>query len=78
MKSLALKSLDFEKEFILYTFPSDTSYAIPVSFMSSNLERYELKYPDVEKQGFAIFKAFKHFKPYLLKAQIMVIVPHPT
>eukprot|EP00253_Pinus_taeda_P031038 PITA_31038 len=32
----------------------------------------------MEKQGFAFFKAVKHFHPYLLKVRTKVIVPHPA
>ena len=45
--------------------------------MNSNLQGAELNYPEVEKQGFAIFKVVKHFCTYLLKARTKVIVPHP-
>ena len=61
MKDITLRILDFKKEFILYTFAYDTSYAmiltqntdegdeVPFSFMSSNLQVVELKYQKVEK-----------------------------
>ena len=83
-------SPDFGKEFFLYTFASDVSYAtiltqkekkgneVPISYMSSNLQGAELNYPNVEKQGYAVFKVVKHFRPYLLKERTKVIVPHPT
>ena len=78
-KAPALVSPDFRKDFILYTFASDISYAavltqknqqedeVPISFMSSNLKGYELNYHEVDKKDFAVFKAVKHFRPYLLK-----------
>ena len=81
---------NFDKEFFLYTFASDVSYAailtqknddgnkVPISYMSSKLQGAELNYPDVEKQGFAVFKSVKHFCPYLLKARAKVIIPHPV
>ena len=80
---------NFDKEFFLYTFTFDVSYAtiltkqnddgneVPISYMSSNLYGAELNYPDMEKQGFTVFKAVKHFYPYLLKARTKVIGPHP-
>lgn len=46
--------------------------------MSSNLQGAELNYTEVEKQGFAVFKAIKHFRPYLLKARTKVIISHPA
>ena len=80
-------SPDFKKYFILYTFSSDISYAtiltqknrqggeVPISFMSSNLKGAELNYHKVDKQDFSVFKALKHFHPYLLKSKTKVIVP---
>ena len=79
----------FNKDFVLYTFISDISYAailtqlnqqnneVPISFMSSNFKGAELNYHEVDKQAFAIFKAVKHFRPYLLKSKMKVIVPYP-
>jgi len=46
--------------------------------MSSNLQGVELNYPNVEKQGFVVFKAIKHLCPYLLKARMKLIVPRPA
>ena len=84
----SLMSLDFSKEFLLYTFASDTSYATILtqrnqvgdevlrSFMSTRLGETQLKYLEVDKQAFAVFKEVKHFRPYLLKSQTKVIVPY--
>ena len=56
----SLISPNFDKEFILYTFASETAYVIvlthkddngeehPIAFMSSNLEGTELKYTPIE------------------------------
>ena len=83
-------STDFIKDFILYTFASDISYAtiltqlnqqnseVPISFMSSNFKGAELNYHEVDKQAFAIFKVVKHFHPYLFKPRTKVIVPFPS
>ena len=74
--------------FILYTFASDSSYGAiltqknqenneaPIAFTSSGLNGAELKYPEVDKQAFAIFKSVKHFQPYLLKSHTKVVVPY--
>ena len=65
----SLLSPDFNKDFILYTFASDISYAavltqlnqqnseVLISFMSSNFKGAKLNYHEVDKQDFAIFKA---------------------
>ena len=86
----SLKSPNFEKDFILYTFASDDSLAAvltkkedggdeyPISFMSTGLEGAELNYPAVDKQAYAVFKAVKQFRPYILKNHTKVIVPHPA
>ena len=86
----SLKSLDFDKDFILYTFASDDSLAavltqkedggdeFPISFMSTGLQGAKLNYPGVDKQAYAVFKAVKQFRPYILKNQTKVIVPHPA
>ncbi len=83
-------SPDFDKEFYLYTFASDLSYAgvltqkndqgdeIPILFTSSAFTGVELNYPEVDKQAYAVFKAVKHFRPYLLKSKTNVIVPFPA
>ena len=46
--------------------------------MSSNFKGAELNYHEVDKQDFSIFKAVKHFRPYLLKSKMKVIVPCPS
>jgi len=86
----SLTTLDFLKPFVLYTFSSDTSYAVvltqlndqnieaPISFFSSNLQGVELNYSVVEKQAFAVFKTLKHFRPFLLKTHTKIIVPYPA
>ena len=66
---------------MVYTFASNISYAtvltqlnqqnneVPIFFMSSNFKGAELNYHEVDKQAFSIFKAVKHFRPYLLKSK---------
>ena len=86
----SLKIPDFDKDFILYTFASDDSLAavltqkeyggdeFPISFMRTGLQGAELNYPAIDKQAYAVFKAVKQFRPYILKNRTKVIVPHPT
>ena len=71
----SLRSLDFEKDFILYTFTSDNSLVAvltqkgdlgdeyPISFMSTGLQGAELNYPVVDKQEFVVFKVVKQSRP---------------
>ena len=63
----SLKSPNFEKDFILYTFASHDSlvavltqkeergYEYPISFMSTSLQGDELNYPIVDKQAYVFF-----------------------
>ena len=69
----SLKSPNFEKDFILYTFTSDDSLAAvltqkedggdeyPISFMSTGLQGVELNYPAIDKQAYAVFKVVNQF-----------------
>jgi hypothetical protein len=83
-------SPDFSQDFTLYTFASDRSYAVvltqknvennevPIAFMSSAFKGAELNYPAVDQQAYAVFKAVKHFRSYLLKSRTKIIVPYPA
>ena len=83
-----LRSPNFDKEFILYTFASnhlimavltqknEVKEEFLVSFMSIGLQRAKLNYPAIDKQDFAVFKVVKHFQPYLLRSHTKIIVPH--
>jgi hypothetical protein len=84
----SLMSPDFSKDFTLYTFASDRSYAavltqknsenneVPIAFMSSTFKGAEINYPAVDQQAYAIFKAVKHFRSYLLTSRTKIIVPY--
>jgi hypothetical protein len=86
----SLMSHDFSQDFTLYTFASDRSYAIvltqknaennevPIAFMSAAFKGAELNYPTVDQQAYAIFKAVKHFRSYLLKSRTKIIIPYPA
>ena len=74
----------------MYTFASDDSLAavlmqkedggdeFQISFMSTGLQGAELNYPAIDKQDYAVFKAVKQFRPYILKNRTKVIVPYPA
>ena len=59
----SLKSLDFDKDFIVYTFVSDDSLAtvltqkedggdeFPISFICTSLQGAKLNYPGMDKQA---------------------------
>ena len=46
--------------------------------MSTGLQGAELNYPAMDKQAYAVFKAVKQFRPYILKNWTKVIVSHPA
>ena len=50
----------------------------PVSFMSTWLQGDNNDYASTNKQAFVVFKAIKHFWPYILKSHTKVIAPHPS
>ena len=66
-----VKSPNFEKYFILYTFAFDNSLIVvltqkeergdeyPISFMSTSLQGAHLNYPAIDKHAYAVFKAVK-------------------
>jgi hypothetical protein len=69
----SLMSPDFSKDFTLYTFASDRSYAavltqknsedneVSIAFMSSAFKGFELNYPTVDQQAYAVFKGSQAF-----------------
>ena len=46
--------------------------------MSTGLQGAKLNHLAIDKQAYAVFKAVKQFRPYILKNQTKVIIPHPT
>ena len=50
----------------------------PISFMSTGLQGAKLNYPAINKQAYAVFKAVKQSRPYILKIRTKVIVPYPA
>jgi hypothetical protein len=85
-----LRSPDFNRYFNLYTFASDQSLVViltrkdddskeaPMSLMSTNIQGFDLNYPSIDKISYAVYKAGKHFRSYILKNHTKLIVPHPV
>lgn len=48
----------------------------PIFFFSKSLQGSELKYDIMEKQAFALVKAVKAFRPYIVGAKVVAYVPH--
>eukprot|EP00253_Pinus_taeda_P010379 PITA_10379 len=63
------------RRYAVLTQINDHDLEAPISFFSSNFQGAELNYSEVEKQAFAVYKAIKHYWPFLLKAHTKVIVP---
>lgn len=78
---------DFSKDFNVYCYASDITLSAiltqhhnenieaPISFMSIPLKKHELKYSPVEKQAYAVVKAMKQFRFYVLNSHSIVYVP---
>ena len=82
-----LISPHFDKEFFIFSFAShDTIAAVllqknndeqeqPVAFFSRVLRDAELKYEPLEKQAYALIKALKAFRIYILQSKVIAYVP---
>jgi hypothetical protein len=82
-----LVSPDYSKDFIIFSFASFDSVAAvllqkndqgqeqPISFFSKALRDAELRYRIMEKQAYALVKALKAFRVYVLHSKISAYVP---
>ncbi len=78
----------FDRDFILFSFASkhtiatillqknDQGYEQPIAFFSKALRDPSLKYNIMEKQAFALVKAIKDFRVYILYSHIIAYVPN--
>ena len=78
----------FQQRFYTFSFATDFSYVdvltqknheyveIPISFMISMFKGFELKFSQVNKLAYAVYKFVKHYRQYLLKSRTKVIVPY--
>ena len=83
-----LISPDFNKVFFIFSFASDHTVVVvllqknikgqeqPIAFFSKALRDAPLKYNIMEKHAFALIKALKDFKFYILHTHIITFVPH--
>jgi hypothetical protein len=81
-----LISPDYSKEFLIFAFASFATIAIvllqknaegleqPISFFSRALRDVEVKYDIMEKQAYALVKALKAFRVYVLHSKIIAYV----
>jgi hypothetical protein len=85
-----LASPDYSKEFLIFSFASDNTIVFvllqrneekqeqPIAFFSKSLRDSELKYNIMEKQAYALVKALKYFRVYVLHSKIIAYVPSNT
>ena len=89
-KTPVLISLDFKKDFIIFSFSSehtiaavllqknDHSYEQPIAFFSRTLRDATLKYNIMEKHALTLVKAIKYFRVYILYSHIIAYVLNAT
>jgi hypothetical protein len=82
-----LISLDYSKDFLIFSFASfDTVAAVllqkndegreqPISFFSKTLRDAEVWYEIMEKQAYALVKALKDFRVYVLHSKVTTYIP---
>jgi hypothetical protein len=82
-----LISPDYSKGFMIFSFASENTIVVvllqrneqgheqPISFFSKTLKDSELKYDIVNKQAYALVKALKSFRVYVLQSEITAYVP---
>jgi hypothetical protein len=86
-KAPVLISPDYSKEFLIFSFASfDTVASVllqknaegleqPISFFSRALRDAEIKYDIMEKHAYALVKALKSFKFYVIHSKVIAYVP---
>jgi hypothetical protein len=82
-----LISPDYSKDFLIFSFASpDTVAAVllqtndieleqPIAYFSRALRDAEVRYDTMEKQAYALVKALKAFRTYVLQSKIIAYVP---
>jgi len=87
MEAPTLISLDYNKEFHIFSFASEDTIAVvllqqdeegserPVEYFSKKFRDAELRYDIIEKQAYALIKSLKSFIFYILHSKIIAYVP---
>jgi hypothetical protein len=85
-KAPVLSNLNFAKYFILFSFASEhtivgvllqkdeRNFENPISYFSRTLRDSPLRYDIMEKQAYALVKAFKEFRTYILHSHVIAYV----
>eukprot|EP00253_Pinus_taeda_P006226 PITA_06226 len=83
-----LTSPQFDRDFIIFSFASEHTIAVillqkddqgnekPIAFFSRALRDAPLKYQIMEKQAYALVKAIKYFRIYILYSHVIAYVPN--
>lgn len=78
-----LTSPKFDRDFMIFSFASEHTIATillqkydqgcekPIAFFSKSLRDAPLKYPIMEKQAYALMKAIKDFRVYILYSHVI-------
>eukprot|EP00253_Pinus_taeda_P027021 PITA_27021 len=86
-KTPVLTSPTFDRDFMIFSFASEHTIAVvllqkddqgcekPIAFFSKALRDAPLKYQIMEKQTYALVKAIKDFKVYILYSHVIAYVP---
>jgi hypothetical protein len=82
-----LISPDYSKDFLIFSFASPDTVAVvllqendsgleqPISYFSQALRDAEVRYDTMEKKAYALVKALKYFRTYILQSRIIAYVP---
>jgi ribonuclease HI len=82
-----LISPDYSKDFLIFSFASPDTVAVvllqtndsgleqPIAYFSRALRDAEVRYDTMEKQAYALVKALKAFRTYILQSKIIAYVP---
>lgn len=85
--ALVLCHPNYKRDFIIYCYASrhtlsailmqenDEGIQAPIAFMSIPLKNHELKHSQIEKHAFAIVKALKNFRFYILHSHLVILIP---
>eukprot|EP00253_Pinus_taeda_P026182 PITA_26182 len=87
-QTLVLTSPNFDKDFIIFSFASEHTIVVvllqkddqgcenPIAFFSKALRDAPLKYQIMEKQAYALVKAIKDFRVYIMYSHVIAYVPN--
>jgi len=87
-KTPILTSPKFDKDFIIFSFASQHTIAVvllqkddqgcekPIAFFNRAIRDAPLKYQIMEKQAYALVKAIKDFKIYILYSHVIAYIPN--